>query len=133
MGIRTASPLLEPTVAGSVPRSRCAGHLSVRQMGSAELPVYLEGGRGTLRAVSAAAKNAEARHRDLVRPAELPILSRSRMRAVSLEVTPGSSFVDVRLSTHSSATPPRSRAVCHPGDRSGLFPGLGGTLADEAH
>jgi len=60
MGIRTASPLPEPTVAGSLPPHRCAGHLSVRQMGSAELPVYLEGGRGTLRAVSAAAKNAEA-------------------------------------------------------------------------
>jgi len=29
-------------------------------MGSTELPVYLEGGRGTLRAVDAAAKNAEA-------------------------------------------------------------------------
>jgi len=60
MGARTASLLLEPTGAGSLPRSRCAGQWSVRQMGSAEPPVYLEGGRGTLRAVSAAAKNAEA-------------------------------------------------------------------------
>jgi len=39
MGARTASPLPEPTGAGSVPRRRCAGHLSVRQMGSTELPV----------------------------------------------------------------------------------------------
>jgi hypothetical protein len=31
--------------------------------------------------------------------AELPVLSRSRMPAVSLEVTRGSSFADVRLST----------------------------------
>jgi len=75
MGIRTASPLLEPTVARSLPPHRCAGHENLRQMGSAELPVYLEGGRGTLRAVSAAAKNAEARHEDLVRSAELPVLS----------------------------------------------------------
>jgi len=39
VGIRTASPLSEPTGAGSLPRSRCAGHQSVPQMGSAELPV----------------------------------------------------------------------------------------------
>jgi len=75
MGIRTASPLPSrrlpaPCLVGGVRR-----HQSVRQMGSTELPVYLEGGRGTLRAVSAAEKNAEARHEDLVRSAELPVLS----------------------------------------------------------
>jgi len=43
-------------------------------------------------------------------------LTRSRMRAVSSEVTPGSSFADVRLSTHSAPTPPRSRAGVPPGD-----------------
>jgi len=53
-------PAPEPTGAGSLPRRRCAGHQSVRQMGSAELLVYLEGGRGTLRAVDAAARKAEA-------------------------------------------------------------------------
>jgi len=72
-------------------------------------------GRGTLRAVNAAAKNAEARHEDLVRSAELPVLIRSRMRAASLEVTPGSSFADVGLSTHSGPTPLRSRAGVPPG------------------
>jgi len=66
--IRTASPLPEPTGAGGVPRRRCAGQWSVRQMGLAEL-----------RAPGS--------------------LARSRMPAVSLEVTRGSSFADVRLST----------------------------------
>jgi hypothetical protein len=74
--IRTACPLPEPTGAGGVPRCRCAGHESVRPMGSAELPVLI----------------------------------RSRMPAVSLEVTPGSSFADVRLSTYSGPTRPQSRA-----------------------
>jgi len=41
-------------------------------------------------------------------------LTRSRMRAASLEVTPGSSFADVGHSTHSGATPPRSRAGVPP-------------------
>jgi len=41
-------------------------------------------------------------------------LVRSRIPAVSLEVTPGSSFADVRLSTHSDATPPRRRASSPP-------------------
>jgi len=42
-------------------------------------------------------------------------LTRSRMRAVSSAVTPGSSFADVGLSTHSAPTPPRSRAGVPPG------------------
>jgi len=41
-------------------------------------------------------------------------LTRSRMPAVSLEVTPGSSFADVRLSTHSAPTPSRRRASSPP-------------------
>jgi len=45
MGARTASPLPEPTGAGSRPRSRCGGHQSVRQMGSAEPPVALNRAR----------------------------------------------------------------------------------------
>jgi len=64
--------------------------------------------------LSPATKNTAARHRDLLRPAGLPVLTRSRIRAVSLEVTPGSSFVDVRLSTHSGPTPPRSRGSSPP-------------------
>jgi len=115
MGARTASPLPSRRLPARCLVGGVRRHLSVRQMGSTELPVYLEGGRGTLRAVDAAAKNAEARHEDLVRSAELPVLTRSRIRAVSLEVTPGSTPVDVGLSTHSGATPPRSRAGVPPG------------------
>jgi hypothetical protein len=56
------------------------------------------------------------------------------MRAASLEVTPGRRPSSMSASR---ATPvrlrPEAELVCHPGDRSGLFPGLGGELAHEAH
>jgi len=60
-------------------------------------------------------------------------LTRSRMPAVSLEVTPGSSFADVRLSTHSAPTPPQSRASSPP-VRSHRPPSRSRRqVADEAH
>jgi len=56
------------------------------------------------------------------------------MRAASLEVTPGSTLVDVGLADPlADRLRPEAELVCHPGDRSGLFPGLGGKLAHEAH
>jgi len=59
MGARTASPLPSRRVPARCLVVGVRRHLSVRQMGSAE-PGHLEGGRGTLRAVDAAAKKAEA-------------------------------------------------------------------------
>jgi len=118
MGIRTASPLLEPTVAGSLPRSRCAASPERAADGLAsEPPVYLEGGRGTLRAVSAAAKKAEARHEDLVRSAELPVLSVDHGCVRPRSRSPRD--VDPRRcrpgGPTGGPTPPRSRAGVPPG------------------
>jgi len=100
MGIRTASPLPSRRVPARCLEVGVRRHQSVRQTGSAELPV----------------------------------LSRSRIRAASLEVTPGSTLVDVGLADPlADRLRPEAELVCHPGDLTGLFPGLGGTLADEAH
>jgi hypothetical protein len=86
-------------------------------MGSAEPPVYLEGGRGTLRAVDAAAKKAEARHEDLVRSAELPVLSLDHGCVRPRSRSPRD--VDPRRcppgGPTGGLTPPRSRAGVPPG------------------
>jgi hypothetical protein len=110
MGARTASPLPEPTGAGSLPRRGCAAS-----------PAPAADGRGGVRGALkqardvAGALSGHEEHRDPTSGSPSPggvprSLTRSRMPAVSLEVTPGSSLADVRLSTHSDATPPRRRA-----------------------
>jgi len=118
MGIRTASPLLEPTVAGSLPRRRCAASPERAADGlDSELPVYLdEPGEGRCGRSLRPRRTPRLDMRiSFARRSSRFSLSSSRIRAASLEVTPGSTLVDVGLSTHSGPTPPRSRAGVPPG------------------